>query len=138
MEIDDCIQNGDRWMYGFDISGHIFLMSFSNLIIMNELRYLFKLKQFHEFNYLNKFNQNRRNNFVDPYRFKNETTYWLSLILTIIMFTIMVIWDFMMIQTSLFYHNLLQKISGFIWALVSWFIIYVILDRFIPVISDKS
>ncbi|KAH9421341.1 fat storage-inducing transmembrane protein 2 [Dermatophagoides pteronyssinus] len=131
--IDDCRRQGNRWIHGLDISGHIFLMTFSNLICIEELRYLFyRFEEFHEFHRYIKFNRERTENFIEPYRFRwNSSIHWLGLILTLIITIITLIWDYMMLQTMFFYHNLIQKILGFLWAIIMWFIIYKIITGWI-------
>lgn len=116
-----------------DISGHLFLMTFSNLIIIEELRYLLcRFEGFHEFHRYMKFDRERAENFIQPYRFRwNSPIHWIGLIGTLIMAIITLIWDFMMLQTMFFYHNLPQKILGFLWAIIMWFIIYKIITGWI-------
>lgn len=92
---------------GFDISGHTFLLIFSNLVIHSELEY-----------------QDRRNNIKDKndlkaghrdisrYQREKLRTYLLSL---------SKLWDFMLLQTALYYHTWIQKVVGAAWAIGSWY-----------------
>ncbi|KAH9493805.1 fat storage-inducing transmembrane protein 2 [Dermatophagoides farinae] len=98
--------------------------------LKHELRYL--LRRFVEFNefhrYIMMFDRQRAENFIEPYRFRwNSPIHWIGLIGTLIMAMIAIIWDYMMLQTMFFYHNLTQKILGFLWATVMWFLIYKII-----------
>lgn len=97
--IEECIKEGHKWIYGFDLSGHIFLMTFSNFIIIEELRYLlFRFEGFYEFRYLAKFDRDRAQRFVKPYHFRMDyLVHWTALLLTSIMLMIVLIWDYMMI-----------------------------------------
>lgn len=134
----DCLKDGNKWIYGFDISGHIFLMTYSNLIRIEEFAFLIKkFEQFAEFRYWRRLSPDRTINIVSPFRFQFNTFYTLTFILTFIMFSITLIWDYMMLQTTLFYHSFLQKVSGLSWAILFWLLTYrlLFLNRFFTTLS---
>lgn len=87
---------------GFDISGHTFILIFSNLIISSELRLL---------------------------NFENATTSGFSQthIPTIktFLFLLSILWDFMLLQTALYYHTIIQKVIAAVWAVASWYILHI-------------
>lgn len=86
---------------GIDISGHTFLMIFSNLLISSELSI-----------------SNSGDN--DHYVSEHKPKFILSLrILT-------ALWDFMLIQTALYYHTILQKLIAAIWAFGSWYVMHIL------------
>ncbi|KAF7495936.1 hypothetical protein SSS_09603 [Sarcoptes scabiei] len=124
--VQECRKEGNTWIYGLDISGHIFLMTFSSLVIIEELRFLLdKFSEFNEFSSKQRLLGVSTANRSHKYQFKLDSfVHWITLILTSIQILVIFIWDYMMIQTNLFYHNLIQKIGAFIWAVFFWFIIY--------------
>jgi hypothetical protein len=81
-------------MLGFDISGHTFLLIFSNLLITSEL----KLSNQHS---------------------STQSIRYSSFLLTSL-------WDFMLIQTALYYHTVLQKTIAALWAISSWYLLHVL------------
>lgn len=91
----------------FDISGHTFLLIFSNLIINSELNF-YNVKEDKKQKKLSS---------------QNETI--VSAIRTSLLI-LSVLWDFMLVQTTLFYHTLIQKVLGASWAIGSWYILHII------------
>lgn len=88
---------------GYDISGHTFLLTFSNLIISSELD-----------------NASKKQKLVQTDRNIRIIRYSL-LILTFL-------WDFMLIQTILFYHTWFQKVLGLLWSIVCYLLLYLSFD----------
>lgn len=85
---------------GFDISGHTFLLVFSNLLITSEM----KLSDTSS--------TDKRDSLVLPMRVS-------LLVLTSL-------WDFMLIQTALYYHTILQKLIAAMWAIGSWYMLHIL------------
>lgn len=81
---------------GFDISGHTFLLIFSNLLISSESRLSDK-------------------KLAQPIRVS-------TLLLT-------TLWDFMLIQTALYYHTVLQKVIAAVWAIGSWYFLHTLFNE---------
>lgn len=120
----ECFKQEGKWKMGFDISGHIFLMAFSNLIRIDELTFFSKrFDEFAQFRYL-RLSPTRSMNYATPYRFEFNLFHFLSFALILISTMVTIIWDFMIIQTSFFYHTWQQKIAGLVWAIISWAISY--------------
>lgn len=140
---------------GFDISGHTFLLIFSNLILTSEL-YLFDKRQKELKNEskpstkkekitdTNKRSHQQSNNLYGnwiPKHFQNNAllselgnprTIRISAMLLI------GLWDFMLIQTALFYHTLIQKMLALIWAIGSWYLLQMALYKSQPTILQTS
>lgn len=96
---------------GYDISGHTFLLIFSNLLISSELKLSESLVK------LAKTEEKIKDNINDGTRLNNFPSVKLAcLVLT-------VLWDFMLIQTALYYHTMLQKAVAALWAFASWYIL---------------
>uniref|UniRef100_A0A6G1SP81 Fat storage-inducing transmembrane protein 2 n=1 Tax=Aceria tosichella TaxID=561515 RepID=A0A6G1SP81_9ACAR len=84
-------------LIAFDISGHTFILVYSNLLIASELRLSDEQKS------------------GDSMQHVRLT----SLLLT-------ALWDFMLIQTALYYHTVLQKTIAAFWAIGSWYLLHVL------------
>lgn len=146
----ECLRKGWNWI-GFDISGHTFLLLFANLILFEESRII---NGFENFGYLldnknqaarrkaldesrneakneNK-NANRNRNEIktheSPKNIDHYDLYHRLLlpvrVLYILMTLLALLWDFMLIQTVLNYHNLGQKLIAFVWSVGAWYFCY--------------
>ena len=119
----ECLRKGWNWT-GFDISGHTFLLLFANLILFEESKVI---NGFENFGYL----LDARNQEVKKLTNQNYDHYNLyhRLLLPvrvsyISMTFLALLWDFMLIQTVLYYHNFLQKLIALIWTLACWYFCY--------------
>ncbi|KAK3518972.1 hypothetical protein QTP70_016205 [Hemibagrus guttatus] len=95
----ECKNAGNNW-YGFDISGHSFILSYSTLLIVEEMVPMLYLVQ----------DCQNRPKILDA----------LYLALTAITF----IWVWMFACTSVYFHNLIQKILGTGFGVLGWYVTY--------------
>lgn len=102
---------------GFDISGHTFLLMFSNLLITSELKLL-----------ESKLAKNRREKEIlgaksagDQFIFPESKIGKFKISLLVLT----LLWDFMLIQTALYYHTIIQKVIAAIWAIGSWYLLHI-------------
>lgn len=104
---------------GYDISGHTFLLIFSNLIIFSELRLLAGKQQ------LQDERQTKRTG--DSVRQQSKLLHLNSLqqlrIVKLSLLALTLVWDFMLIQTALYYHTWFQKTLAAAWAISCWYFI---------------
>ena len=84
-----CYKAGHSWS-GFDISGHCFLLTWNNLVIIEEIKKLdwSEMKE------------------------KSWALYRVSSAVTILLHGLMVIWETMMMATSLYFHSTIEKVLG--------------------------
>lgn len=88
---------------GFDISGHTFLLTFSNLLLSSEMKHSEKSTAIS----------------------KPEACYAiLPEALKLPLLVLRTIWDFMLLQTILYYHTILQKAVALVWAIGSWYLLH--------------
>lgn len=99
---------------GFDISGHTFLLAFSNLIITSELELVEVSDKLEKFT-------NKKSIPKKEECCRTQHFFTVKLILL----TLTVLWDFMLLQTALYYHTILQKAIAMAWAVGSWYILHV-------------
>lgn len=102
---------------GFDISGHTFLLMFSNLIISSELKLVDKLKAA---------SASEKSSQSGDKRARSEDAEQRLFIAKGTLLILSALWDFMLLQTALFYHTLIQKMIAAIWAMASWYILHVV------------
>lgn len=119
-----CLKSGGKWS-GFDISGHTFLLLFSTLLMLEEISVMVGWEPFGH--HLNAQNQQ----YVKSLKIGSSRQFllfdkWaLAIRLNFILITILtVIWQFMLIQTVLFYHTMMQKAVAGLWAAVCWTLLY--------------
>lgn len=113
-------------MPGFDISGHTFLLIYSNLILIEECAVMFGWEPFgHQlFEVINNKQKNENQKQTEK-QWILYNKYSLSLRILFILITILsIIWDFMLTQTALFYHTMFQKLVAFVWAVCLWALTY--------------
>ena len=86
---ESCLASGHHWK-GFDISGHCFLLTWNNLVIIEEIKKLdwSEIKE------------------------KSLALYRVSSAVTILLHGLMVIWETMMMATSLYFHSTIEKVLG--------------------------
>lgn len=88
---------------GFDISGHTFLLIYSSLLLTSEIELGEKLTE----NI-----QSQSDGVVSTQSLK------LSIII------VRSLWEFMLLQTTLYYHTFLQKIIALVWSVCSWYLVH--------------
>ena len=110
-----------------DISGHTFLLLFCILVILEELR-LFddwslstKKCAFRNFKSIEK---------ARKLHFRFSVVVYLLVVLIIALFAL---WNVMLISTILYFHDMLQKVLGALFANVSWIILYRFIYKFLSI-----
>ena len=106
-----------------DISGHTFLLLFNILVILEET----KLYQW--------FSEPVSKNFARSFKsienlrklFSNFN--WLISIFLILIVALFILWHVMLVATALYYHDLLQKVLGGLFAIFGWIIFYKIIFK---------
>lgn len=94
---------------GFDISGHTFLLMFSNLMITSELKLSNVTLKHSQFSTKTNIIQGQDSGVM---------------LIKIFVSTLSFLWDFMLLQTALYYHTILQKAIAAVWAIGSWYILH--------------
>lgn len=118
-----CVRSGHRW-HGFDISGHVFILLYSSLMIIEETK---SMIGFESFGYmLDSRSQMLRKLHRRSDAHRDLYMKWLVPIrlLFISLTCLTFLWDLMLIQTVFFYHSFLQKVLAYIWAVFLWYATY--------------
>ncbi|XP_054429689.1 acyl-coenzyme A diphosphatase FITM2 [Pteronotus mesoamericanus] len=92
-----CLSSGGFW-HGFDISGHCFLLTFCALMIVEEMSVLHEVKT------------DRSHHF--------HTT---ITTLVVALGSLTFIWLWMFLCTTVYFHNMYQKVCGTVFGLLGWY-----------------
>lgn len=143
----ECRLRGSKW-YSVDISGHTFILIFGSLFLIEEaysfinwplLKYYIKREDDNssegELNSSKTFKSLSENDTeMLKWCFKKFTPYINSLFIGITI--LQMLWDIMLIITILYYHISYEKIIGGGIAILSWYFIYRICDKYLKPISN--
>ena len=137
--------NENSWS-GLDISGHSFLLVYSSLIILEESK-IFSLWDSLPKRLPSMKKSKQRNCASSPTDqitessrlFENRAPLiYLSIILVTILF---LLWNFMLLMTLIYFHNTLQKVLGFLFAVLGWIASYKYLFKigmyYGPILPEK-
>ena len=118
----DCLGEGLQWV-GFDISGHCFLLTFCILLINEEL---FAFTTGHSGK------TREKSDFWDfDQRTLGKATQRTVLIsLSILLTLLMILWEFMLFFTCVYFHTVHQKASGTVLGIFAWYLIYKVAVNF--------
>lgn len=133
-----CTQAGYAWK-GFDISGHAFILVFSNLLMIEEGKAYLGWERIKD--YLRNEDHNRvqvqeneKQSDTPLAKLKNEEflylrteypqrTPWVRLLFCL-MAVLMTLWDFMLLCTVLYFHMMIEKVVACGVAVLLWFCLY--------------
>lgn len=128
-----CLSKGFEYN-AFDISGHAFLMTYCIFVLLEEsiaLKYILALN--HELcaNVEEFAKVNRAYFSFNVHQFKSYFCYVYPLICfsLVAIACLSIIWDLMLIITSLYYHTVLEKIIGMGLAIITWNVLYPFIFR---------
>ncbi|XP_074599913.1 acyl-coenzyme A diphosphatase Fitm isoform X1 [Brevipalpus obovatus] len=123
---ESCVLNGHKWL-GFDISGHTFILLFSLLIIMEECSIMKNWENFGLWLRQEQYDRHRADKKDLPQHSAFVKFNLYIRILFLALTALSMIWHFMLFQTVLFYHTIVQKVIAYFWAVAMWVIGYKIL-----------
>ncbi|KAI3415689.1 hypothetical protein GPALN_005281 [Globodera pallida] len=112
----NCYENGGKWIPGFDISGHAFLLIYSILIICEEST---SFQNWPSKPRVTVQHVPSREEFVQ-FQKKTKFIQWNFVLLLILH----LVWDLQLGITSLYYHEFWQKLIGACIGVFSWFVTY--------------
>lgn len=131
----NCLKAGHFWN-GFDISGHVFILIYSSLVLIEEARPIQGWESIRE--HLRNEEHNRSSNEksnTNPLRnlkdneleqvkqfYEQYTPYIRFLFIAIV--ALQLLWDVMLFCTMLYYHRMVEKVISGLFALATWFVTY--------------
>ena len=119
----DCLREQFKWN-GFDISGHCFLLTFCILLINEELS-AYKVGR----------SQATTEASFELWAFNQRTSVKtiqsaVLLALSISLTMLMILWEFMLFFTCIYFHTVLQKAAGTLIGIFAWYVIYNVAVRY--------
>ena len=125
-----CIKQGNNWM-GFDISGHVFLLTYCILVLTEETAGI-KMEVWDEYNsvllqqkrVVSKLSEQVMQLLPKLHRL---TTFIVSL-LELLATAEILLWTFMLCTTSLYFHDFIEKLLGAVIGCGAWYITYSLLN----------
>ena len=137
INIKVCLQGGHRWI-GFDISGHVFFMSYCIFIITEEAANI-KLEVWNEYSnalsieyrVVEKAGPQVERWLQNIYRFGSYFVEAMELF----GLSLIVLWYCVVIPTSLYFHTFQEKLAGCLIAIVMWWFTYKVVygtRRYLP------
>ncbi|KAG5666963.1 hypothetical protein PVAND_014967 [Polypedilum vanderplanki] len=131
-----CLNYGAYWK-GFDISGHVFILIYSSLVLIEECKPIISWENIKE--HLKIEEHSRRVQDPNPSSnvLKNLENKELTVLKTmydkytplirllfVAMTLLQILWDIMLVCTMLYYHRMVEKVSAGIIAIVTWYFTY--------------
>lgn len=130
----ECISTGSQWK-PFDISGHVFILIYSTLVIISEARPIIGWDKIQDV-LIKEENarkdgkgvattfSNLKNNELHNLKvvYKQMTPY--IQVLFIILTIFVALWDLMLITTMMYFHNMPEKLLAGIVAMSTWYVTY--------------
>ena len=126
LERSECIKRGHYWA-GFDISGHVFLLTYYIYVITEECANI-KLEVWDEYDsalhyenrVVDKLNDGTKQILPQMHRL---TGFFVDK-LELLALTEILLWMVMVIATSLYFHSFAEKILGYVFGLLAWYLTY--------------
>ena len=110
----ECRKEGFGWR-GFDISGHCFLLTWNNLVIIEETKLVL----------LSLGRTNKKHSILDlPIAS-----------IHVLLCMLMLLWELMMFCTSLYFHTTLEKVLGTLCAITPWLLLYRVMPRMLACVA---
>lgn len=128
-------REGQSWL---DISGHVFILVYSNLMLVEECGVMARWESLgdrlsglgREFFTLQMspqvFSVPSNRLLLTAWGQYRSRTSFLRLLFALST-SLTLLWDFMLLQTALFYHSLVEKLVALAWALSCWYLSYRVL-----------
>lgn len=130
-----CLKAGHFWN-GFDISGHVFILIYSSLVLIEEARPIIgwdnikehlrvedhnrKVQESSSSNPLRNLNNDEISTLRSLYHKNTPIIKLLFVAITVLQ----LLWDVMLVCTMLYYHRMVEKVVGGIIAIVTWYFTY--------------
>ena len=123
---ESCRWHGFQWE-GFDISGHVFLLTYCILVITEEFIPADSMYMYTYYDGVLRVARDKGHISDDRLALLKSirgVVHWLVVMLKCMAVLEIVIWLSMMVMTSLYYHTVLEKIVGYVMGVVYWYTTY--------------
>ncbi|XP_027212874.2 acyl-coenzyme A diphosphatase FITM2 isoform X2 [Penaeus vannamei] len=124
----ECVKRPEHEYVSFDISGHSFLLTYCIMIIIEESKEMLYFLQLSRYFRGAPPLEGNESQVLDKEVKNLESVFKIMSPLIILAFMAMVaislLWDLMLIVTTIYYHSLLEKLLGTVLSLCMWYILY--------------
>jgi len=132
-----CLKSGAFWS-GFDISGHVFILIYSSLVLIEESRPIVGWENIKEHLRLEEYKRKNpsdsspssnplrglENNELSTLKVLYEKYTPIIRLLFVAITILQLLWDVMLVTTMLYYHRMVEKVIGGIIAICTWYFTY--------------
>ena len=132
-----CLKSGAFWS-GFDISGHVFILIYSSLVLIEESRPIIGWEYIKEHLRLEEHKRktpqdnspssnplrNLESNELSTLKILYEKYTPIVRLLFVAITLLQLLWDIMLVTTMLYYHRMIEKIIGGVIAICTWYFTY--------------
>ena len=128
-----CLRGGHAWS-GYDISGHVFLLSYCVFVITEEAANVRAEDYWHTNEASERLAASEREREAQSERVCRNTQYFAEA-LELFALLLVLVWSTMLVVTSLYFHTLWEKLAGFGLAVLAWYLTYGVLygsSRYLP------
>ena len=137
-----CVSNGKEWI-SFDISGHAFLLIHCLLTIVEEARCILGWERISEI--ASKEDDSRQSQMLSEEQL-TALRNWYDSFTPYIRFNLLVltvqavVWEIMLLVTTIYYHNMPEKLTGGLFAVGAWILTYQISVNtgFVPRVGEGT
>ena len=143
LDRSQCIKQGHRWA-GFDISGHVFLLTYCIYVITEECASI-KLEVWGEFEGALQYENRVMDKLTERMkRLLPQAHIWSSYLinkLEVLALTEILLWTVMVTATSLYFHSFAEKLLGYLFGVGMWFVTYRLLygrSTYLPCSPDEG
>lgn len=106
----ECRGSGLYFANGHDVSGHVFLLTYASLLLLTVI------SRSLPFLYTSIFHRSSKN--ISPDRLLSIP----HTVVTSLVVTLTLLWEWMLIMTCLYFHTPLEKLTGFAFATLGWYL----------------
>jgi hypothetical protein len=113
-----CRLERSEWLMGFDISGHVFILIHSLLLILEEVNFFNRWENLHK----------KLESSVSSQDY--QSLEWFGTLTPILrcnfllLAMLVILWEVMLLTTCLFFHTIMHKLVAAVCAIVCWFVTY--------------
>lgn len=118
-----CRSGNHEWIYGFDISGHTFILMHSLFLMLEEVKIYTQWEEMKK-----KLNDLAKKNEFTPST--ERMNYWFNLLTPYIrlnffmMASLALLWEIMLLCTFMYFHTIMHKLVAAFFAIIIWFVTY--------------
>lgn len=144
----ECMKAGSRWL-GFDLSGHAFILIYSNLVLIEEARPIqgwegigdiIEKEDYSRVNELNAMTPLKGFTIIQFNQFRSFYEKFLPLVrLNFALIAVLtIVWDYMLLSTIMYFHSMPEKLLSGLIAIFVWFVTYEVAYKWFDLLPGQG